>query len=199
MNHHILSKLARDSYTAHTLSIGECEMLIKIFADVQVVVFRGTEAGSFFSGAGWVDVIRDMRLFPWFDKDAGWCHAGFLKGGRRAARFIADSLDKDKPVICTGHSLGGALSLMCAVKLQAMGFLIDEWVGFASPKCQLTKKTYAFNQTNYRHRADIVPLMPRLMGYRHNYPVIWLVSGADIDADPTWSDHAIEYYVEKVR
>jgi len=196
MTHKDLAKLARDSYDHKGFNIGECELIIQTYADVQIVAFRGTEAGSLFGGSGWIDVLRDMRLMPWYDKDAGWCHAGFLKGGRKTAKFLAGELDRNKPVILTGHSLGGALALMCAVKLHATGFLIEEWVGFASPKCQLTKKRYRFRQINYRHRGDIVPLMPGILFYRHNYPVIWL--SPELGLIPTWRDHHIDYYVQKV-
>lgn len=209
MNHNILAKLARDSYHYATFSVGECEALIKYYDNVQVIAFRGTEACSLTKGVGFAaifkqlfkeggirDIWRDIRLMPWYDKDTGWCHSGFIKGGRRSADFLSNHLVMDVPVVCTGHSLGGALSLMCAVKLQAMGFDIQEWVGFASPKCQLTSKKYTFKQTNYRHRADIVPLMPRNTPYRHNCDVIWLQP--NLDLAPTWADHPVQFYVHYV-
>lgn len=193
--HRMLAMICEESYQYATFIIGECEAVIKYYDDCQVVAFRGTETGSMFSGGGWLDVLRDLRLLPWFDRHAGWCHAGFLKGGRRAAEFLVNKLDKSKPVYFTGHSLGGALSLMCAVKLHAVGYTV-RWVGFGSPKCQFTKKLYPFPQTNYRFRSDIVPTMPRFTPYRHNCPVIRLNFNGLIE--DTWRDHDLDFYIKEL-
>lgn len=196
MNHNLLAHICEQSYLRKSFVINECEVLIELIDGFQVVAFRGTEAGALFAGAGWVDVIRDMRIMPWYDKDTGWAHAGFLKGGRLMADFLADQLSPRFPIVCTGHSLGGALALACAVKLQAHGFEVAEWVGFASPKFQFTDKQYSFKQTNYRYRADVVPLMPRYTTYRHNCPIKALNPEAGRKA--TWDDHNIKYYLEHV-
>ena len=194
MNHLTLARICQESYHYVSFNLGECEAIIKYYDDCQVIAFRGTEAGALFEGAGWLDVVRDMRVIPWYDNETGWVHAGFLKGGRRAAEFLADKLDKDLPIYCTGHSLGGALALMCAVKLFWQGFNIEGWVGFGSPKTQLSTLEYGFTQWNYRHKADIVPLMPRFLGYRHNYPVVDL--RPDPDRKANWDDHGIDLYIK---
>lgn len=194
MQHSDLAELCQRSYDELTYVINECELLLTHVDGVQIVTFRGTEAGSLFKDRGWIDVIRDMRITPWYDKDTGWAHAGFLKGGRKAAGLLKKILTPDVPVILTGHSLGGALALMCAVKLQAEGFYIKEWVGFGSPKCQFTDKRYHFVKTNYRHGADVVPLMARWTPYRHNFEL------RNINPEPgkkaTWDDHDINFYVQ---
>jgi hypothetical protein len=195
MDHRDLAAIAATAYDHATFSIRECECLVKWVNGVQVVAFRGTEARSLITGAGWLDVVRDARLLPWYDADCGWVHAGFLKGGRLAAEFLAGILRKDWPIICTGHSLGGALGLICAAKLHAQGFDVVEWVGFGSPKAQLTGKRFRFLQTNYRHGADLVPLLPSLPGYRHNYKVVRLFPGV---APPNLHDHAVGYYRKHV-
>ena len=217
-----LAHLCKEAYTHATYNINECEVIIRRFDDVQVVAFRGTETGALFAGAGWVDVLRDLHIFPWYDKDCGLVHAGFLKGAQSTAEFIAGRLVNDLPVICTGHSLGGALALLTAAKLQAKGFVIEKWVGFGSPMTQLTKRKYTFEQWNYRYCADIVPTMPRYVfhrifefiatlslpplltklllmlpkkqWYRHNYPVI--VLRPDPGRETTWDDHGIDLYID---
>ena len=194
MNRSTLAQICAESYNHVTFNLGECEAIIKYFDDYSVVAFRGTECGSLFAGRGWVDVLRDLRLMPWYDKDCGWCHAGFLKGAKKSAEFLAGILDKSRPVIFTGHSLGGALGLLCAAKLQAAGYRVS-WVGFGSPKAQHSQKTFDFSQINYRYRADVVPTMPRYSFYRHNYEVINL-DRVNRDAKSTWDDHSIQFYIK---
>lgn len=195
IHHRTLAKMSAEAYDHASFSVHECEASIKFTDDLQIVAFRGTEAGSLVKGAGWFDVLRDARVLPWYDKDAGFAHAGFLKGGQRAAEFLAGILPHDRPVILTGHSLGGAVALVCAVKLHAKGFNVAEWVGFASPKVQLSSKQYPFKQTNYRHGADIVPLLPSLPFYRHNCPLVRVLPS---DGLPNWLDHNVDYYTRYV-
>ncbi len=195
---HELAKICECSYKHVTLNLHDCEAVILFLKDVQVVAFRGTETGSLFKGRGIIDVIRDMRILPWYDIDMGWVHSGFLKGARKSAQTLEKILIKDMPVVLTGHSLGGALSLLCAAKLQAAGFNVLEWVGFGSPKAQLSKRILqGFKQTNYRYRNDVVPLMPRIPLYRHNYPVILIKPDCSVDSSATWDDHDISIYIKE--
>lgn len=192
-SHRELASIAAESYQHATLNVNECECLIKIFGDYQVVAFRGTETDKLITGAGIWDVITDMRIIPWYDKDLGWMHSGFLSGGRASAEELKEHLSRTKPIYLTGHSLGGALSLVVAGKLKAAGFDVVEWVGFGSPKAQFwSSRVHNVTQTNYRHCSDAVPLKPRVRGYRHNYPVIRTdyVPGRKA----TWDDHDIVFY-----
>lgn len=193
--HKYLALLCFDSYSQVTVNTRECECLITKEEGYQVVSFRGTEVKRLIFGLGIIDVITDLRIIPWKDKDIGWFHSGFLSGGKATAVVLAGKLDKNKPTYLTGHSLGGAVGLACAVKLKQQGFNVVEWVGFGSPKAQIfTVKKYEFDCTNYRHRDDVVPLMPRWIGYKHGYPVI-RTNSAESSSRPTWKDHSIGYYL----
>ncbi len=196
MQYHQIAQIVAESYHYHAFNINECEGIIHYLDDVQIVAFRGTEIDAMFSGGGWIDVIRDMRILPWYDKDAGWVHSGFLKGARGVAEFLMDVLEPDKPVLVTGHSLGAALALMVAVKLEAAGVDVQEWVGFGSPKVQIGYKDYPFRQVSFKHKADIVPLMPRLPFYQRSGIHHQLGDGC---GKPNWNDHAVELYVEVLK
>lgn len=191
IDHRTLANLAAEAYDYAMFNLHECEVIISTVENVQVIAFRGTEIGRLLSGSGWLDVIRDLHLLPWYDPDTGWVHAGFLKGGRRAAEFLSTELEASSPVICTGHSLGGALALTCAVKLMALGFHVLEWVGFGSPKVQLTEKKYPFRQTNYQHGSDLVPHLPDLPFYRHNCEIVHLCRDR---TRLNLGDHDVSYY-----
>lgn len=195
MNHGTLAAIAAEAYEHAAFSVHECEAIIKYVEVFQIIAFRGTEANALISDDGWLDVVRDARVLPWHDEDCGWVHYGFLKGGVLAAEFLADKLNRRLPIILTGHSLGGALALICAAKLERYGFSVREWVGFGSPKVQLTGKKYPFKQTNYRNGGDIVPLLPNLPFYRHNGDLVE-VGRPEI---PNVHDHAVIHYVECVK
>jgi len=197
--HKELAILCKQSYLYESYTIRECELLLMKRAGVQVVIIRGTEgrsADDLLRKKGWLDVWRDAKLFPWYDKNFGWGHYGFIKGGISIASFLSNKLDRRMPIVLTGHSMGAALSLVVMADLIAKGFNIKERVGFAEPKSQLSKRTWAVKQTIYRHRADIVPLMPRWSPYRHNIKITQLLD--DTGLRPTWSDHPIELYIKSL-
>nr|AFW99795.1 lipase 3646 [Cohnella sp. A01] len=83
-----------------------------------VVAFRGTS-----STADWVsDALAYQIRYPYRDK-AGQTHQGFTHIYRSArARIVSalTSLPPDKPVYVAGHSLGGALAVLCALDLATL-------------------------------------------------------------------------------
>lgn len=207
MNHYEMAKLCQDSYKYATFSVSECEVLLKYIDGDCFVVCRGTELPKVFPKKHfwenfrniW-DLVRDASLLPSHDKDLGWCHSGFLDGGIQVAEFIAKHADKKQPLYFAGHSLGGALALVCAAKLSAKGFKVREWVGFASPKLSfISDPVLRFQKVNYRFKNDVVPLMPRIRGYRHNYPVIRLLSDRFTKGPATLDDHDIGLYINALR
>lgn len=166
----VLEKSA-ESYFKHTGRVNEVEYLISEVDGRQIVAFRGTEVDKFLSGGGWVDLIRDLRAFPWFDRRVGWSHAGFLKGARLVVeRQLQYKLDRTKPVTLTGHSLGGALAMNAAALLKSKGFIVTDVTTFGAPRTFMrgTARNFRIPTTNYSNPGDPVPDMPfRWWGYRH--------------------------------
>lgn len=186
MRHADICALVEQGYERHTGSYREVEYHLVQMAAVQVLVFRGTEASKFFSGSGWRDVIRDIRILPWYDKRTGWSHSGFLKG----ARGVVDQIQlRDKPVIVTGHSLGAAISLLAGLILHADGHHVLEWVGFGCPRTGWGRGL-PFPGHHYRHRGDIVTQIPGI--YRHRIEPVQLGEGRGSN----WTDHDIGAYLQ---
>ncbi|MEM1156091.1 MAG: hypothetical protein AAGI44_18290, partial [Pseudomonadota bacterium] len=136
---HRLCEMAGQAYLHHTVRVSEVEALVDPNfsidgVDHQLVVFRGTET-KLISEGGWVDVLRDLRAYPWRDSRIGWAHTGFLKGARGVVdKGLFGVLRKDQPIAMTGHSKGGAIALPAAAILNEEGFSVNLVVTFGSPR-----------------------------------------------------------------
>lgn len=158
-----------------------------------VVSFRGTEQTQ------WKDLMTDANLFPTkIDYDEGtmrlcrdatpedndvWVHTGFLKAYVCIQKEVADVVTQitqrtendEQTWTCyiTGHSLGGALSTLCAYDLAVQG-KIDPIVcyNFGSPMVGNQAFTESFNDLVPRcwrivNEKDAVSQVPRMIGYAH--------------------------------
>lgn len=195
-NHAELARLCEQGYDEKTLHLrGDIECWITEHEGSTVVIPRGTEATSFWSNGGWMDIIRDIRFVPWYDRRAGWCHAGFLK----AAQKIADAIGEyhlTGPMIIAGHSLGAGIAAPLAMILKALGHDVREVVLFGSPRPFKKSAAKRFNIpcVSYRNRHDFVTTVPRRSwGYRHPVEVTQL---GEFHEKRTWDDHKIPLYVE---
>lgn len=172
---HRCLRLSRKSYKEETLSVSDVEAYVDDkAAKYSYLAFRGTEASKFISGHGWWDVVRDLRTLPWYDSRVGWSHAGFLKGARHVVGLLVTDygLTKDKPVIVTGHSLGGALAVNAAALLHAEGYTVHRVITFGAPRTfkwrTATKWAKVLDIDNFSNHGDPVCDVPTSwLGWRH--------------------------------
>jgi pimeloyl-ACP methyl ester carboxylesterase len=161
-----------------------------------IVAFRGTR-----ESIDWL--TSNLRPLPVRLRDCGQgsdvCHVRVHRGFQRTLDYLdrssrMRSLDAimarlvehglfDRPLLLTGHSLGGALAVLFAVKLRHrygsyMADNLTEIVTFGSPAVggrafadfygELAEKT-----TRFVNRFDAVPFTPPV-GYRHVGREIWI-------------------------
>lgn len=148
------------------------------FGDTFILAYRGSEE------TGIADWISDLKFapadFPYGDGNkAVKVHYGFIEGysSVREAMFKVAKESPLKKILCTGHSLGGALATLCAADIKY--HLPDKDVScytFGSPKVgnsdfvkfynKLVPQTYRFV-----NGVDIVPNLPPdiplLVDYEH--------------------------------
>jgi hypothetical protein len=165
----LLSIMAGEAYNTSTLTFEDgTEVLVELLHNRDLIVaFRGTEGNSF------RDILKDMQVFPNWDEDIGLVHRGFLNG-------VIDNLEDiyglvsmlhPRAVYLTGHSLGGALANIAAIKLYNLGLPVKGCVTFAAPRTVLWKSTECteivnyIKPINYRYGIDAVTTVP--LGYRH--------------------------------
>ena len=150
------------------------DCFIKSEDGITWVVFRGTETDQ------WNDICTDMLTFrvktP-FLPDECRVHAGFLGQYMSGRTLIIDTIKymANPKVVCTGHSLGGGLSTLCALDVeQNVGGDVETYcVTYGSPRVggghfrnlfdAVIDNSFRFVDVN-----DPIPRVPlRAWGFKH--------------------------------
>ena len=167
--------------------------------DAKVLVFRGTDSGSW---ANWVENLRAYRVdaaYPLPGAPRGLrLHGGFWamwNASSLAATFTAAyarlaAAHPRGPTFVVGHSMGGALAHLCALDLRVL-FDPDDLrvLTFGAPRVGNAPfaqffEAHVAEAWRFTHGRDIVPsLPPALMGFHHTSREVWLV---DVDAPSGW-------------
>ena len=103
--------LEKMGFESETINSGSMNGYVLKVDDSAVIILRGTEASLF-------DILQDL-YFARITTDHGDLHGGFSNGYTSMHSQVQTLLDRYRPkrVWITGHSLGGALSVVCAYKL----------------------------------------------------------------------------------
>ena len=159
MNHQDLSIICAESYNSVDFEESNIEVIVRD----NVFAFRGTDEP--------LDIIRDLRILPWWMSELGWVPAGFAKAARRLMpKCLSECMARDideKEITLTGHSLGGAVALIVGALMVRDEIKPKQIVTFGAPKCGKLKLLKRVPVTCYRHGKDVVPMVPPLMR-RHN-------------------------------
>jgi hypothetical protein len=188
-----LAQQSARSYDRWSVNSGGTEALIAIEPWGRCVAFRGTTSD-------FGDILRDLRAVPWYDKDLGWCHSGFLKGAREIYPLLRPALHSG-PLWLTGHSLGGALATLVAAMMVRDGIPLTGLVTFGCPRVgyglEERLKAVPFQQ-RWVHGTDCVPSHPwTVWGYRHARWESWLPLCEDEEAD-RFLNHRMASYVSAI-
>jgi hypothetical protein len=182
------------------------------------LVFRGTDS--------WKDALVDVSLMkrrPAFLASIPNCkvHAGFLTQFKACESgiiaYMARHTDKRR-VVTTGHSLGGALSILCSVYL---ALELDEknveCISFGSPRVgnnafsALADSAAAITRVVVGY--DPVPSLPSRIRWKHTGTRAWYLNGSPVQncntGDTIWNmicvpnmlrlkDHHMSAYIDSV-
>ena len=124
-----------------------------------ILAFRGTEANSF------KRVKADMRARKVLCETGGNIHLGFRDAYEAVALAIQNDLNGEqfakKPLLITGHSLGGALATIAAKKLKHRGGIAACYT-FGAPRVGDEDWSYGIKTPIYRvvNAIDGVTMLP---------------------------------------
>ena len=124
-----------------------------------VLAFRGTEATSI------KDIKADARAKTTQCETGGKIHSGFKEAFGRVERAIQEKINQkefqNKPLLITGHSLGGALATIAAKKLSHEGGIAACYT-FGSPRVGDDEWIANIKTPIYRlvNAADCVTMLP---------------------------------------
>jgi len=178
VNHQTLAQYCIDSYREHTFKVHDVEVLYLDLPTCHVFAIRGTEADKFISGRGWKDIVMDLAIWP-RDVGATVGHAGFIFGWDSIVEDVVErSSPEIKPIVLTGHSLGGAIAVVGAYELIRAGYPV-ECVTFGAPQALVPAGmnaavlSHTVNcTTQYEHYRDPVPAIFNWTDYKHINSVI---------------------------
>lgn len=187
--------LCQQAYREHTFRDEKWNIEVLMLWDdyrmILTVAFRGTEKNH-------EDILTDIRFLPWWDKDIGWCHAGFLKSVRDSNVWpILRKLIIKHPghrVIFTGHSLGGAQATIAAALMARTIHSPRALVTFGSPRVgrSLSGRWRSMRSIRFVNAADVVPTLPCGIFYRH----VPYLSQSYYPSEGRFHDHKIQAYVD---
>lgn len=126
-------------------------------------------------------------------------HRGFYRGAEEVWQSLEAEIDDDVPLLLTGHSMGGAISVALAhfVCGKQPGRSVRV-VTFGSPRYSTKAKRLSFPIDNYVLEHDLVVKLPQ---YMHHVGRIRTIPTADLP-NPYHPRgivryHSIEHYIEK--
>lgn len=160
------------------VSEGPAKGAVMMDGDEAVIAFEGTngldDIGDWFAN---IDTSRSSIA-------EGAVHGGFLDHYNRVADQVLKVLDNHavSHVWITGHSLGGAMAVLCAVDLERRGAVSVRGVmTFGQPlllvpdcACVVNEKLWA-RHLRFINEADVVPCVAP--GFRGGGSIVWVKDG----------------------
>ena len=103
-------------------------LAVILIGSVQYVVFRGTDEVR-----DWIRNINVGKVEAW-PEIQGKVHLGFHTGWLEIRDWLLMSLDSEQEIVTCGHSLGGALAVLCAVDVGRSYPVRTSSITFAAPR-----------------------------------------------------------------
>jgi hypothetical protein len=181
MDPRVFAQLCNEAYSCEPdLEHKSARLILRDTEYGRCAAFRGTDDGA--------SALTDLEFIPCVVRMLGLVHLGFWE----ALDGIYDAVIPEKPIILTGHSLGGALALLLAARMTLDGAPPKAVFTFGAPRISIGGRARLVLQNvpilMFRHGIDIVPEVPP--GFEH--PAVLTEIG--VAGEPI-ADHAIARYL----
>lgn len=178
---------------AYEACLDECELVARDGAEAYIlgnrtdclVVCRGTEPNQ------WNDIHADANAWT-VATDVGRVHSGFNSEVNELWPILETKLRENQRTLWfAGHSLGGAMAAVCAVRCKISAIPSNPAAIFSYGAPRVGDKSYVsvLKVKHYRwvNNNDIVPRVPpRWLGYRHMGQEIYLNRHGKISNLRSW-------------
>lgn len=178
-------------YEDHVAIVQGCaKAIVMTIGDEAVVAFQGTDDAG--------DWLANLDKDPAVPPDDP-VHSGFLKTYRSVAKQVQDALTDIgiRHVWITGHSLGGAMSVLCAIELMRTDMIdVRGVITFGQPLLLApsfaleANKLLAGRHLRFIYEDDIVTRI--VPGFRGGGSSIWFKNGTPAFIGPRMRAAAIE-------
>lgn len=180
----------------------DTHVCITAYDDCTVIAFRGTR-----DLRNWITDAEIRLRSIGVNEAATACasrttvnprvHEGFFHAIDAVIDEIAEQLGKPPvirrpPLLITGHSLGGALAVLCAWMLERRGIEVHSVYTFGQPRVGDRQFAAAYDASlggrTFRivNQNDIVPRLPgRLMGFRHAGQCVFINVAGGLQVNPS--------------
>lgn len=184
---HHFAQLANISYEQgdHTASLQKLnhkllkqQVLPGIEVNYFLSTYKGTQYLTVRGTANVQNAIVDLDIKLIDNPHLGIvAHQGFANAAQQLFKDVQPLLNKQMPMVTTGHSLGGAVAVVLAMELRQAGFMLQNVITFGQPKVTNVggAKTFAdLPLTRVVTPKDIVPLVPPLSPIQiKNLDIYW--------------------------
>jgi len=161
--HNKLARLCSEAYDRCNVDVEGTQALVINDVDKSTVIYRGTEKNH-------EDILTDLRGYPWYDRELGFCHRGFLEAHRTSFLDVLKLIKNRDNCTFTGHSLGGALATLAAAELTMTKHTPAALVTFGEPRTGFRKLGHVLRSAKgcrYVYGKDVVPTVPWPIGFHH--------------------------------
>lgn len=170
--------VCQDATANYNYAVGHTQFLYREYSDHQVIAYAGSKDLK--------DWAHDANVVKKQYKDMGWVHTGFADAYDEIVKLQNTLVKKDKPVIVSGHSLGGATATVAALDMKQRGYNVHSVYTYGAPRVGYSDFKDIYEEAGiptyrYINAWDVVPRIPKINYHHVGQPFYLSTSGKMLD------------------
>lgn len=177
-----LMKVCKEAYTDYNYAVGHTQFLYRNYGDHQVISYAGSKELK--------DWGHDANVVKKQYGNMGWVHGGFADAYDEIKALQDTLVDRKKPLVITGHSLGGATATVAALDLKQRGYNVHSVYTYGAPRVGYSDFKDIYGKAGiptYRfiNAWDVVPRIPKINYHHVGQPFYLSSEGKLLDRQET--------------